>query len=191
MKKKKKDNKLKTFLSKLKDSKVAKFFNDPRPLIIVLMVICVLLIVAFANYKSKYKVYSGYYESDTISIRAVHVYTHPKLNIFFSSGASYLGEKKQVYQYKIGYYYKSGDTYYSLKETWEDSATSPVDLADIISKVSYFNYTEFTSKSSNIFTPRALDNLDDIHFMVYASTTESTDDKYDIAIDCKIDFTKF
>lgn len=191
MKKKKKDNKLKSFFKKVKESKVFKFFNDPRPIIIALAIICFLLIIAFANYKSKYKVYAGSYESDQIAIRAVHIYTHPKLNVFYASGASYTGEKTNVYQYKIGYYYKSGDTYYALKETVEDSATSPVDLADIVSKVSYLNYSEYTNKSSNIFTPRALNNLDDIHFLVYASTTEATDDTYDLVIDCKIDFTKF
>ena len=113
------------------------------------MIICVLFIIAFSNYKSKYKVYDGNVETDSISIRAVHVYIHPRMNVFFSSGATYTGEEKKVYQYQIGYYYKVGDTYYPIKESYDYSLETPVDLKDIISKTSYFNYSEFNSGKNN------------------------------------------
>ncbi len=193
-KKSKKKNKLTNILEKIKNSKVATLLNDPKPIIVVLMIICVLFIIAFSNYKSKYKVYDGSVETDSISIRAVHVYIHPKMNVFFSSGATYTGEEKKVYQYQIGYYYKVGDTYHPIKESYDYSLATPVDLKDIISKTSYFNYSEFNSgknTKSNIFTNNAVKNIKDLHFIVSASTTESTEDEFDIQIDSPINFTEF
>ena len=190
-KKSKKNNKFKELLEKVKKSKVVTLLNNPKPIIVVLMIICVLFILAFSNYKNKFKVYNGDVATDQITIRAIHVYFHPTMNVFFSSGATYTGEKKQVYQYQIGYYYKNGDTYVPIKETFERGSKTPIDLADIISKTSYFNYSEFKNGDSNIFTQAAIKNIKSLHFIVSASTTESTEDDYDIQIDSPINFTEF
>jgi len=190
-KKKNKEKKNLKIIEKLKNSKVATFLNDPKPIIIVLMIICVLFIIAFANYKSKYKVYNGNLESENVYIRAVHIFIHPKMNVFYSSGATYTGEDKKVYQYRIGYYYKSGDTYYPIKESYDNSLKTPIDLKDIVSKTSYFNYSELKSEKSTIFTQRALKNIGDLHFIISASTTESSEDDFDILIDSPINFTEF
>ena len=171
-------------------SKVKTFLNDPRPIIIVLIVLVCLFVVAFANYKTKYRVYQGFYTSDTLSIRAVHAYIHPKVSSFYSSGAVYTGDAKQVYQYRIGYYYETNDGYNFLKES-KDELTTAVDLADIISRTSYFDYSESQVAEHLVFTREAQKNLGKLHFMVFASTTKETDDDFDIKIDCPIDFTEF
>ena len=189
-KKKNKDNKFLKIIEKIKNSKVATFLNDPKPIIIVLMIICVLFIIAFANYKSKYKVYNGNLESENVYIRAVHIFIHPKMNVFYSSGATYTGEDKKVYQYRIGYYYETNDGYNFLKES-KDELTTAVDLADIISRTSYFDYSESQVAEHLVFTREAQKNLGKLHFMVFASTTKETDDDFDIKIDCPIDFTEF
>ncbi|MCR5483568.1 MAG: hypothetical protein K6E99_04110 [Bacilli bacterium] len=181
----KKESKLKKIGGKIKA-----FFNDPRPIIIVLIILVCLLNIGFANYKSNYRVYQGFYASDEINIRSIHAYIHPKVSTFYSSGAVYTGEEKKVYQYRIGYYYESGDSYNFLKESTEDLDT-PIDLADIISKTSYFDYSESQIAENLVFTRDARKNIGKLHFMVFASTTKETTDEYDIAIDCPIDFTEF
>ena len=186
---KKKDNKVKAFFKTI-GPKVGKFLNDPRPIIIVLIVLCILFIVAFANFKSKYRFYSGNYVSDTISIRRINAYFHPKVNSFFSSGATYTGEAKKVYQYRIGYYYEYGKDLVFIKEA-TDSLETAIDLGDIINKTSYYDYSEFASGESLVFTRQARENLGKLHFMVFASTTKEEDDDFDIEIDCPIDFTSF
>jgi hypothetical protein len=182
----------KGFKTKLKDfSKKAKsFLNDPRPIIIVLLVLVLAFIIAFANYKNKYKVYVGSFKSDEIVINTVHVYLHPSINTFYSGGATYTGEAKKVYQYQIGYYYEAKDGFNYIKDASEE-LSNPIDLGDIISKTSYFNYSEFRNTSSLIFTREAKANMGKLHFIVQASTTKETNDGYDIKIDCPIDFTSF
>ena len=150
----------------------------------------ILFIVAFANFKSKYRFFSGNYVSDTISIRRINAYFHPKVNSFFSSGATYTGEAKKVYQYRIGYYYEYGKDLIFIKEA-TDSLETAIDLGDIINKTSYYDYSEFASGESLVFTRQARENLGKLHFMVFASTTKEEDDDFDIEIDCPIDFTSF
>ena len=178
--------------SKLKriGGKVKAFFNDPRPIIIVLLILVCLFIVAFANYKNKYKVYQGFYTSDTINIRSIHAYIHPKVSTFYSSGAVYTGEAKKVYQYQIGFYYETSDGYNFIKES-TDSLDTAIDLADIINRTSYFDYSESEIAENLVFTREAKENIGKLHFIVQASTTKDTDDGYDIQIDCPIDFTEF
>ena len=171
-------------------NKIKAILNDPRPIIIVLIVLVCLFIVSFANYKTKYKVYQGYYVSDTINIRAIHAYIHPKVSSFYSSGAVYTGEAKKVYQYQIGYYYETKNGFNFLKESTEE-LEKPVDLADIINRTSYFDYSESQVAENLVFTREAKANIGKLHFIVLASTTKETDDDFDIKIDCPIDFTEF
>ncbi len=170
--------------------KIKNFFNDPRPIIIVLLVLVCLFIVAFANYKKKYKVYQGFYTSDIINIRAIHAYIHPKVSSFYSSGAVYTGEAKKVYQYQIGYYYEVKNEYRFLKES-KDQLDNPIDLADIINRTSYIDYSESQIAENLVFTRDAKENLGKLHFVVFASTTKDKNDDYDVKIDCPIDFTEF
>ncbi len=181
----KKESKIKKIGRKLKT-----FFNDPRPIIIVLLILVLLFNIAFANYKKKYKVYQGFYTSDTINIRSIHAYIHPKVSTFYSSGAVYSGEAKKVYQYQIGFYYETGDGYNFIKES-SDSLDTAIDLADIINRTSYFDYSESEVAENLVFTREAKENIGKLHFIVQASTTKDTDDGFDIQIDCPIDFTEF
>ena len=181
----KKDSKIKLICKKIKA-----FLNDPRPIIIVLLILVCLFIVAFANYKNKYRVYQGFYTSDTINIRTVHAYIHPKVSSFYSSGAVYTGDAKKVYQYQIGYYYESKDGLKFLKESTDNLETA-VDLGDIINRTSYFDYSESQVAEHLVFTREAKANMGKLHFIVQASTTKETDDDFDIKIDCPIEFTAF
>ena len=189
--KSKKDNKICAFFKKI-GPKVKTFLNDPRPIIIVLIILVILYTVAFANFKNKYKVYSGSFASDQVTIKKINVYFHPKVSTFYSSGAVYTGEEKKVYQYRIGYYYDSGNGEYNFIREATESLEKAVDLADIVNKTTYFDYSEFANSSESVvLTLNAKKNMDKLHFMIFASTTKETDDDYDVIIDCPIDFTVF
>ena len=187
--KNKKDNKIVVFF-KRNEPELKKFFNDPRPIIIVLIILVVLYTFAFANFKSKYKVYNGSFASDQVTIKKISVYFHPRISSFYSSGAVYTGEEKKVYQYRIGYYYDSGNGEYNFIRESTESLDNAVDLADIVNKTTYFDYSEFAnSGESVVLTLNAKKNMDKLHFMIFASTTKETDYDYDVLIDCPIDFT--
>lgn len=189
VKKEKKNNILKTIWNKTK--LVAKFIydkilNNPKLIIVALMVLVLMFIIAFGNYKSKYKILVGDVITKDVGIRLVQIDTNPKVNTFMATTATYLGEDKQVYDYVIGYFYQVGDEmkpFVYAKKSVEKGAS----LAELVAANSYKSIIEFAGNTTK-FTNEAKSHFDKLHFIIKASTNKNNKGEYDINIDCPIKF---
>ncbi len=169
-----------------------KILNNPKLIIIALGVLVLAFIIAFANYKSKYKILVGDVVTKDVGIRLVQIDTNPKVNTFMATTATYLGEDKQVYDYVIGYFYQVGDEMKPLTYA-KKSVTEGASLAELVSANSYKSIIEFAGNKSNksnvkVFTNEAKSHLDKLHFIIKASTNKNNKGEYDINIDCPIKF---
>ena len=195
VKKEKKNNILKTIGSKLKV--VGKFIydkilNNPKLIILALIVLVFAFIIAFSNYKSKYKILVGDVITQDVGIRLIQIDMNPKVNTFMATTATYLGEDKQVYDYVIGYFYQVGDEMKPLTYA-KKSVTEGASLAELVAANSYKSIIEFAgnkSSKSNVkaFTNESKSHLDKLHFIIKASTNKNNKGEYDINIDCPIKF---
>ena len=195
VKKEKKNNILKTIGSKLKV--VGKFIydkilNNSKLIILALIVLVLTFIIAFSNYKSKYKILVGDVITQDVGIRLIQIDMNPKVNTFMATTATYLGEDKQVYDYVIGYFYQVGDEMKPLTYA-KKSVTEGASLAELVAANSYKSIIEFAGNKSNksnvkVFTNESKSHLDKLHFIIKASTNKNNKGEYDINIDCPIKF---
>ena len=195
VKKEKKSNFFKTVGSKLKV--VGKFIydkilNNPKLIILTLIVLVLAFIIAFSNYKSKYKILVGDVITQDVGIRLIQIDMNPKVNTFMATTATYLGEDKQVYDYVIGYFYQVGDEMKPLTYA-KKSVTEGASLAELVAANSYKSIIEFAGNKSNksnvkVFTNESKSHLDKLHFIIKASTNKNNKGEYDINIDCPIKF---
>ena len=184
----KKNNK---FLEKIKTGllKIRDILNNPKPIIIALGIICLLLIYAFANYTSKYKTYVGQIATEDVKVKLVQITLNPKVNTALATTASYTGEDKDVYQYDIGYYYESNGKLVAFSGI-TSSSSKKLKLSELIETGSYVNIIEMANQETN-FTKSFKKNVSKLHLIIKASTTEATDDDYDIKYDIPVEIVNF
>ncbi|MDE6292088.1 MAG: hypothetical protein K2L98_00240, partial [Bacilli bacterium] len=164
------------------------FFNHPAPLIIILICIVLFLTMYIANYNSKNKIYVGSLAESDLAIVNVHFFLNGDMNYFHAANAAYLGEDKEIYTFQVGYYaVDSNNNYYELA-TRANSLENKTSLKDVIEENSGWSFGE-SDKGVLHFTNDVRNNVDNIHFVVKAST-EKGSTKPDIVIDYQVDLKK-
>lgn len=165
-----------------------KFFNHPAPLIIVLICIVLFLTMYIADYNSKNKIYVGDVDEKDIAIVNVHFFLNGDMNYFHAANAAYLGEDKEIYTFQVGYYaVDDSNNYYELA-TRANSLENKTSLKDVIQENSGWSFAE-SDKGVLHFTDDVRKNVDNIHFVVKAST-EKGSTKPDIVIDYPVNLEK-
>ncbi|MDE5630145.1 MAG: hypothetical protein K2I70_00945 [Bacilli bacterium] len=173
--------------SKIRDS-LKRFFNHPAPLIIILICIVLFLTMYIADYNSKNKIYVGSLDKKDIAIVNVHFFLNGDMNYFHAANAAYLGEDKEIYTFQIGYYaVDSNNNYYELA-TRANSLENKTSLKDVIDENSGWSFAE-SDKGILHFTEDVRKNIDNIHFVVKASTEKGSTNP-DIVIDYPVDLEK-
>lgn len=167
---------------------VKAFFNNPAPLIIVLIAIIAVLLIFISRINVKNKIYVGEINKADLQVANVHYFTNGDMNYFYASTAAYLGEKTQVYSYQMGYYAVTDDNNYIEFATRSKKSDTKADLADVIEELSGWNFGE-TNASDYFFSKDVIDNIDNLHFVVKASTKKGSDDA-DIVIDYPVELSK-
>lgn len=169
-------------------TKVKAFFNNPAPLIIVLIAIIAVLLIFISRMNLKSTIYVGEINKSDLQVGNVHYFTNNDMNYFYASTAAYLGEKKGVYSYQMGYYAVDKDNNYIEFATRSKKADKKADLGDIIEELSGWNFGE-TNASNYFFSKDVIENIDNLHFVVKASTKKDSDDA-DIIIDYPVELSK-
>lgn len=194
---KKNDNKTKKNL-KNEEKKVTKFskildvlkrfFNNPVPIIIVLVALNAFLLLYITNYNDKNRIYVGSIEKSDVAVVNVHYFTNGDMNYFYASNALYNGEEKNIYSYEMGYYVKdlNGEFVpFAVRSRMLDEA---VELGTTITEMSGWNFAEADS-SPKFFTSDVLKYMDNLYFIVKASTEEDST-KADVYIEYPVDTIK-
>lgn len=169
-------------------TKVKAFFNNPAPLIIVLIAIIAVLLIFISRMNLKSTIYVGEINKSDLQVGNVHYFTNNDMNYFYASTAAYLGEKKEVYSYQMGYYAVDKDNNYIEFATRSKKADKKADLGDIIEELSGWNFGE-TNANNYFFSKDVIENIDNLHFVVKASTKKDSDDA-DIIIDYPVELSK-
>lgn len=165
-----------------------KFFNHPAPLIIILICIVLFLTMYIANYNSKNKIYVGSLDKEDIAIVNVHFFLNGDMNYFHAANAVYLGEDKDIYTFQIGYYAVDDNNNYYELATRANSLENKTSLKDVIDENSGWSFGE-SDKGVLHFTNDVRNNVDNIHFVVKASTEKGSTNP-DIVIDYPVDLEK-
>lgn len=186
--KKKNVDKEETNMQNKKFGTIREFINKPLPLIIVLIVICAVQLFFLFNINSKIAIYTGELNNDEVQIANLHLFTNNDMNYFYASPAAYIGEDKDVYSFEIGYYIKMSEGEYLPFTTRSRELENASSLKEIIEEMSAWNFYE-TSVQDYFFSDEVLKNLDDLHFMVKASTTKGNSNA-DVVINYPIEVHK-
>ena len=190
----KKDEVKKTEIKKEKvkvslKERLKRFFNSPQPLFVMFTLIIIGLLLYIVQYSKHDTIMTGSYMQDNGSISTIHVFTNHKINVFYATTAQYTGEDQKIYSYNIGYYYETGNgdelKPFLVRSGQSDTAIS---LKDVITKSSAFNISELAS-SQSYFKEDVMNNLDKLHFVVYASTLKDSDE-VNYVVDFKIEVDK-
>ena len=165
-----------------------KFFNNPIPLIIVLIALNGFLLLYISNYNEKNKIYVGSIEKTDVAVVNVHYFTNGDMNYFYASNALYNGEKKDIYSYEMGYYVKNMKGEFVPFATRSRKLDQALDLGTTITEMSGWNFAEADS-APKFFTSEVLNNMEELYFIVKASTEENST-KADIYIEYPVETIK-
>lgn len=172
-------------MSKINDIKSK--LNNTFPMVIVLTIVCILLLVYIYAHKSDNSIHVGELSTENVTVANVHYFKNDKMNYFYATPASYVGEDKKIYSFTVGYYVEDNKGELIPFLTRNNKFEKATSLSDVVLEMSSWNIIELNSVQ-NYFTKDVNPYLYKLHFVIKASTTQ--DGKEDINIDEKIDFKK-
>lgn len=185
---KKRDNEEVTKEKRL-GSSVKKFFNNPLPMLIVLTVIIIILLFYIVNHSQESKIFVGKVDMDDVQVVNIHYFTNNDMNYFYASNAAYLGDNKKVYSYQIGYYAVGSDGVFHEFATRAGQLDNASPLSDIVTEKSGWTISEL-AQNDYFFDKDVLHNIDNLHFVILASTDKEKPNDPDIKIDYKVELLK-
>lgn len=171
-------------------AKIKGFFNNPAPLIIVLIAIICVLLLFISRINVKNKIYVGLINSNEIQIANVHYFTNSDMNYFYASNGLYNGTYKdtEVYSYQMGYYVVDKNNTYHEFATRSKMADTPATVSEIVDELSGWSIAE-AYVNRKFFTNEVINNMDNLHFVIKASTKKGSDEA-DINLDFKVNLSK-
>lgn len=177
-----------------KFSKIKRFFNNPLPMLIILTVIIVILLIYIVTTSHESKIYVGEINKEDVNVVNIHYFANNEMNYFYASNAAYLGKDKKVYSFQIGYYAVDANGVFYELATRAQKLENATSLRDIVSENSGWSISELANPNltdgKKFFDSNVLNNLDNLHFVILASTDKEKPNDPDITIDYKIDLTK-
>ena len=161
--------------------------NNPRTIIIFLIVLLLGLSIWIINVNNSVKFYSGQIAELDLSVSELHYYTDKKMTYFFANNAVYGGEDKDIYKFDIKYVIDAN----GKEEVIEDFNTEfakKQSLKDMILTYSKFKVVDLRKQSKPVFTDDMKDNIDKLKLVIKASTTKDGD--YDIVLTYKVEIKR-
>lgn len=183
----KKESKIKKVFGSILNG-LKKFFNNPAPIIIVLIAICCILLLSINSLSKKNGIYVGFVNEGDVAVSNVHFFTNGDMNYFYATNAAYLDEDVKVYGFEIGYYVVDKDGKYISLATRSNKLDNASSLSEIVTEMSGWAFAEADS-SDYRFTKEVIDNIDNLHFIIRA-TTKKDDSNAEINIDHKVELSK-
>ena len=165
-----------------------KFFNSPVPLIVVLLFINAFLVIYISQYNAKNRIFVGYVDEEEVQVANIHYFSNGAMNYFYASNALYLADDQDIYSYQIGYYVVDSKNNYIELATRSNSLENSTSLKDVVDEMSGWSFAE-ADKSEYFFTSEVLKYMDNLHFVIKASTEEGSTSA-DVYYDFKVDTTK-
>lgn len=175
-------------------SKIKKALNNPLPMLIALTIIIVVLLIYIVTTNHESKIYVGEINKDDVNVVNVHYFANNEMNFFYATNAAYLGEDKKIYYYQIGYYAVDPNGVFYELATRSGKLDKSTSLKDVVLEKSGWTISELANpkltNGKKFFDNDVLRNLDNLHFVILASTDKDKPNDPDVKIDYKIELTK-
>lgn len=163
-----------------------KIFNSPIGIILalVLIVIGILFYNRYLVNVTNLYTFSGF--SEDFSIMNGTIYTSYDINYFGDSKIIYTGDEKEVHDFKVGFYIKKGNEYWTITEIESMKGTEDINVSfiDLVTSTD-LSFTEPHRKAEKL----SKENVKMIDNLVYRITGKDKDDK-DVDIEIPIDVVK-
>lgn len=164
------------------------FFNNPVPLIIVLIALNFFLLLYISRYNDKNKIFVGLVDEEDVAVVNVHYFTNGDMNYFHASNAQYLDSDQNIYAYEIGYYVKNSNDEFVALAVRSGKLDAETSLVKIVSEMSGWSFAE-PDQADRFFSDEVLNNLDKLYFRILASTEEGST-KSDVYVEHEVEVTK-
>lgn len=165
-----------------------KFFNNPIPLIVLLIALNVYLLLYISGYNEKNRIFVGYVDKKEVQVVNIHYFTNGDMNYFYASNAAFIGEDEDIYSYQIGYYVVDKKNNFIELATRSNSLDKKTSLKDVVEDMSGWNFAE-QDRGEYFFTDEVLRNMENLHFVIKASTKKDST-AADVYYDFKVETTK-
>lgn len=168
--------------------KINEVINNPRTVIIFLIIILATLTICLIRLKNSNKFFYSNVQTDDITIADIQYYETPTLAYFFANNAVYGGEDKDkvITSIKMGYYVKVNDEFKPLEEA-QALFNEKITFGEAIPVYSKFKIANF-KKDGKKFTKEIRNNMNNLYFKVEASTNK--EGTIDINKEYKVNLTK-
>ena len=124
----------------------------------------------------------------------IHYFANNDMNYFYASNAAYLGSDEKVYSFQVGYYAVDAKGEYHELATRSQKLDKATSIRDVVTENSGWSISELANpkltNGKKFFDNDVLNNLDNLHFVILASTDKEKPNDPDITIDYKISLTK-
>ena len=169
------------------DNKLANILNNPKTIIIALIVLCIFLLTMIFINKNKYQFYTGQINTDELGVAEIHYYSDPTMTYFFANAAIYGGEDKDIYDIEIKYYIEANGKEYIIDD-FKTSFEKKQSLREMITMYSKANIVDLKNYSQKIFTNEMKDNIKNTKLLIKASSTKELNG--DIVLKYNVDINK-
>lgn len=175
-------------------SKVKNILNNPLPMLIALTIIIVVLLIYISTTSRESKIYVGEINEEDVNIVNIHYFANNDMNYFYASNAAYLGSDEKVYSFQVGYYVVDAKGEYHELATRSQKLDKATSIRDVVTENSGWSISELANpkltNGKKFFDNDVLNNLENLHFVILASTDKEKPNDPDITIDYKISLTK-
>ena len=175
-------------------SKVKNILNNPLPMLIALTIIIVVLLIYISTTSRESKIYVGEINEEDVNIVNIHYFANNDMNYFYASNAAYLGSDEKVYSFQVGYYAVDAKGEYHELATRSQKLDKATSIRDVVTENSGWSISELANpkltNGKKFFDNAVLTNLENLHFVILASTDKEKPNDPDITIDYKISLTK-
>ncbi|MBO5475854.1 MAG: hypothetical protein J5982_05095 [Bacilli bacterium] len=175
-------------------SKVKNILNNPLPMLIALTIIIVVLLIYISTTSRESKIYVGEINEEDVNIVNIHYFANNDMNYFYASNAAYLGSDEKVYSFQVGYYAVDAKGEYHELATRSQKLDKATSIRDVVTENSGWSISELANpkltNGKKFFDNDVLNNLENLHFVILASTDKEKPNDPDIKVDYKISLTK-
>lgn len=175
-------------------SKVKNILNNPLPMLIALTIIIVVLLIYISTTSRESKIYVGEINEEDVNIVNIHYFANNDMNYFYASNAAYLGSDEKVYSFQVGYYAVDAKGEYHELATRSQKLDKATSIRDVVTENSGWSISELANpkltNGKKFFDNDVLNNLENLHFVILASTDKEKPNDPDITVDYKISLTK-
>lgn len=168
---------------KNKQIKLGDILNNPRTLIIALIIMCIGLLIVVFNLKNDHVFYSGQINTDELGVAEIHYYSDSLITYFFANAAVYGGEDKDIYDLDVKYYIEIDGNEYIIDDLYK-TFDKKQSLREMITMYTKTNIVDLKNQSQKIFTKEMKKNIKNTKLVITASTSKELNKdvnlKYDI-----------